>query len=79
MTDGQEKLIANRLREVRRAQGLALWGLAARAKASPAMLSAVEHHGYVPSAPVRERIATALGVAVADIWPNPDDRPGNVP
>jgi DNA-binding XRE family transcriptional regulator len=59
----------NHLRTLRRAQGLALWGLAARAGTSPTTLSAIEHWGYQPRAPLRERIATALGVNVSDIWP----------
>lgn len=59
----------NRLRDVRREQGLALWGLAARSGVSATMLSAAEKWGYVPSLGVRRRIAASLGVDVVAIWP----------
>jgi DNA-binding XRE family transcriptional regulator len=59
----------NHLKQVRQACGLALYGLAARAKVSPTTLSAIERWDYQPGSEVRERIAAALGVSVADIWP----------
>jgi len=64
---------ANRLRELRKERGLALWGLAARTGVSASTLSAVEKWDYLPSRPVRERIAAALGVEAAAVWP---EQPG---
>lgn len=60
----------NNLRALRKAKGMALWGVAAKARASVAMLSAIEKWNYVPRCDVRERIASALGVSVDDIWPS---------
>jgi len=59
----------NRLRELRLQRGLALWGLTARSGVAASTLSAIERHGYEPSARTRARIATALGAAVEEIWP----------
>jgi DNA-binding XRE family transcriptional regulator len=66
---GGKGMKSNRLREFRREQELALWGLAARAGVSPSTLSAIERWDYLPSPPVRQRIADALGVNVLAIWP----------
>ena len=60
----------NHLRQVRKARGLALWALATRTGSSATMLSAIERHGYTPTSPVRDRIARALRVATAAIWPD---------
>ena len=59
----------NRLRELRREHGLALWGLAARTGVSASTLSAIERWDYIPSPPVRQRIAEALGVEEQFVWP----------
>lgn len=59
----------NNLRTIRRAKGLALWGLAARAGVSATTLSAIERWGYLPGPDVRRRIAGAMGVSAPDIWP----------
>jgi lambda repressor-like predicted transcriptional regulator len=59
----------NRLRALRNEQGLALWGLAARAGVSASTLSAIERWDYLPTPPVRQRIADALGVDASAIWP----------
>ena len=59
----------NRLRELRKEQGLALWGLAARTGVSASTLSAIERWDYLPTPPVRQRIAEALGVEASAIWP----------
>jgi DNA-binding XRE family transcriptional regulator len=59
----------NHLRRLRRVQGLSLWGLAVGVGTSPTTLSAIEKWGYRPGAALCERIATALGVPVSDIWP----------
>jgi DNA-binding XRE family transcriptional regulator len=60
---------ANNLKAIRQAQGLALYGLAARAGVSPTTLCAVEKWGYCPTASVRQRIEAALGVTTREIWP----------
>jgi len=65
----------NKLRELRQGQKLALWGLAVRAGTSATMLSAIECWGYKPGVALQERIATALGVTVADIWPEVPHEP----
>ncbi len=59
----------NRLQALRSGQGLALWGLAARAGVSASTLSAIERWDYLPTPPVRRRIAEALGVEASSIWP----------
>jgi DNA-binding XRE family transcriptional regulator len=60
---------ANRLRVLRQEHELALWGLAARAGVSASTLSAIERWDYLPTPPVRQRIAEALGVEASAIWP----------
>jgi DNA-binding XRE family transcriptional regulator len=59
----------NRLKELRRAKGLPLWGLAVRAGTTATTLSAVERWGYQPSSDLCQRIAAALEVSVEQIWP----------
>ena len=59
----------NHLRHIRTQRRLALWGLAARAGVSATTLSAIERWDYLPTLGVRERIAAALGVQAADVWP----------
>lgn len=61
--------VANNLRTIRRSCGLAGWGLAVQAGVSPATIVAVEKHGHRPGQDTQQRIASALGVSVADIWP----------
>jgi lambda repressor-like predicted transcriptional regulator len=60
---------SSQLRTIRRKHGLSLWGLAVRARTSPGTLSAIERWGYRPGTELQQRIATALGVAVTEIWP----------
>jgi DNA-binding XRE family transcriptional regulator len=57
------------LRSLRQARGLAIYGLAVRARCSPTTIGAVERWGYRPSAVVRRRLAAALEVPVEAIWP----------
>jgi transcriptional regulator with XRE-family HTH domain len=63
-------IIHNNLKSLRQAQGLAQYGLAALARVSPTTIQAVEKWGHLPSRPVRKRLATALGVRPAEIWPD---------
>jgi DNA-binding XRE family transcriptional regulator len=62
-------IVDHPLKTLRRAQGLAQYGLAALAHVSPSTILAAEKWGYVPSAPIRERLARALGASPQDIWP----------
>jgi len=65
----RDPIVTNRLRQLRRSQGVAQYGLAVRADVSPTVIGAIERHDYVPGAQVRARIAQALRVAERDIWP----------
>jgi len=58
-----------RLKTLRLGRGLAIYGLAVRAQCSPTTIGAIERWGHQPSAAVCERIAAALQVTVAEIWP----------
>jgi DNA-binding XRE family transcriptional regulator len=58
-----------RLRDLRQQRGLAIYGLAVRARCSPSTIGAAERWGYRPSSAVCDRIAAALEVTVEDIWP----------
>lgn len=64
--------MVNHLRETRQKRGIAIWGLAARARVSPSLVSAIEKWGYAPRPGTQERIAAALGVSVGEIWPDPE-------
>jgi lambda repressor-like predicted transcriptional regulator len=57
------------VKSLRLARGLAIYGLAVRARCSPTTIGAVERWGYRSSVPVCERIAAALEVLVEVIWP----------
>jgi DNA-binding XRE family transcriptional regulator len=65
-----DPIVTNRLRQLRRSQGVAQYGLAVRADVSPTVIGAIERYDYMPGRQVRARIAQALGVAVRDIWPD---------
>jgi DNA-binding XRE family transcriptional regulator len=69
MMDHTELVVKNNLRKLRRAQGLSLWGLAVGVGTSTTTLSAIEKWGYRPGVDLCKRIASALGVNIADIWP----------
>jgi len=60
----------SRLKEVRKAQGLAMYGLAAAADCSPATIVFIERYGHNPRPDTKQRLAKALGVEVTDIWPS---------
>jgi DNA-binding XRE family transcriptional regulator len=65
----------NRLKALRQACGLAQMGLAVLAKVSPNTVLSIERWGHVPSEPVQQKIAQALELTIADIWPGPDKGP----
>jgi DNA-binding XRE family transcriptional regulator len=62
--------VRNRLKQVRHWRDLAIYGLSALSGVSPTVISAVERWDYCPSAEVRQRIAEALSVDIAEIWPS---------
>lgn len=59
----------NHLKELRLARGLAQQALAVRARVSAALIVGVERHGHRPSDEVQRKIANALDVTPAEIWP----------
>jgi DNA-binding XRE family transcriptional regulator len=61
--------VQHQLTSLRHAQGLAIYGLAVRARCSPTTIGAVERWEYRPSVAVCARIAAALDVPVEVIWP----------
>lgn len=66
--------IASRVRALRDAQGWSLEALAERSKVSRSTISLIERGASSPTAVVLERLATALGVALASLFePAPDD------
>jgi DNA-binding XRE family transcriptional regulator len=68
----QYPTVHNRLRALREERGLAQYGLVVLASTSPTTILAIERYGHCPQSIIRERIASALGVTVSDIWPEPD-------
>jgi len=59
----------NRLRKLRRDQGMSMQELQSKAEVSISTLTLVELYMYVPGRDVRRRLAEGLGVAEGDIWP----------
>jgi transcriptional regulator with XRE-family HTH domain len=70
MFENLDSNVRDRLRQLRRAQGLPLYGLAVKASVSPTIVSMIERFDYVPGEPVRNRLAGALGVPPQLIWPD---------
>jgi DNA-binding XRE family transcriptional regulator len=70
MLTNVDPIVTNRLRQLRRARGLPLYGLAVKASVSPTIVSMIERFDYRPGAPVCTRLAQALGVQLRDIWPD---------
>jgi len=63
--------IAERIRELRAANGLSLDGLAARSGVSRSMISVVERGESSPTAVVLEKLAAGLGVTMAAMFDSP--------
>ena len=63
--------IAERVRELRAAQGLTLDALAARCAVSRSMISLIERDAANPTAVVLEKLATGLGVSLAGLFEAP--------
>ena len=68
LTDA-DPIVTNRLRPLRQRAGMAMYGLAVKATVSPTIIGMIERYDYRPGMRVRERIATALGVEIGEIWP----------
>jgi len=60
---------SNLLGSYRTKAGLSLWALATRSSVGKDTIHAVERYGYSPSLKTKVKIASALGLEVADIWP----------
>ena len=73
--------IADRVRELRAAQGLSLDTLANRSGVSRSMISLIERGESSPTAVVLERLAAGLGVTLASLFDAPAaaDRPPSGP
>lgn len=67
------QVVGTNLREVRRAQGYSLDTLAAASGVSRAMLGQIETGKSVPTITVLWKVATALGVPVAQFIKDPDE------
>ncbi len=63
--------IAERLRELRAAQGLSLDALAAKSGVSRSMISLIERGESSPTAVVLERLSVGLGVTMAAMFESP--------
>lgn len=57
------------LKAIRLAHGLPIVAVAVRARVGPGTIIAVEKHGHVPTLQTKHKIASALGVEPAAIWP----------
>ena len=60
--------IAQRLRELRDAQGLSLEALAERSQVSRSAISLIERGQSSPTAAVLDRLSSALGVTLASLF-----------
>jgi transcriptional regulator with XRE-family HTH domain len=65
--------IAERVRELRAAQGLSLDALAAKSGVSRSMISLIERGESSPTAVVLDKLATGLGVVLASLFDSPAD------
>lgn len=65
---------ANRVRELRQAQGISAAELARRAGIGRVFLHDVERHYSVPTIHVAHRISAALGLPVDVVFPGPASR-----
>jgi DNA-binding XRE family transcriptional regulator len=60
----------NHIRELRKRVGMGQQELSVLAGTSPAELVRIERYGHCPGSAVRQKIAAALGVSEAAIWPD---------
>lgn len=59
----------NRLKELRRKNGMVMRQLAVLSRVDASTLSTIERYDYLPGSAIRLRIAKVLGLQVEDIWP----------
>jgi transcriptional regulator with XRE-family HTH domain len=78
MTDDINSRIAARVRELRAELGLSLDALAAKCDVSRSMLSLIERGESSPTAVVLEKVATGLGVALANLFEDPAASPSPI-
>ena len=72
MADGElNERIAERVRDLRVAQGLSLEALATKSGVSRSMISLVERGESSPTAVVLDKLATGLGVVLASLFDAP--------
>jgi transcriptional regulator with XRE-family HTH domain len=62
-------LTKNRLLELRQERRLSQQALEVQAGVNRVLISTIERNSYLPTQPVREKLAKALGVTERDIWP----------
>jgi transcriptional regulator with XRE-family HTH domain len=70
-TSGLNQRIAERVRELRAAQGLSLDTLASKSGVSRSMISLIERGESSPTAVVLEKLAAGLGVMLASLFDTP--------
>lgn len=70
-----DQLIATRLQELRKSQGLSLEQLAASSGVSKAMISKIERQDSSPSASLLGRLAASLGVSLAQLLSEENAQP----
>lgn len=58
------------LKSIRLAKGLPIVAVAVRARVGSGTIIAIEKHGHTPTPQTKHKIASALGVETAAIWPN---------
>jgi DNA-binding XRE family transcriptional regulator len=64
----------NKLRELRKARGLAQQGLAVASGVSQTLIVMVERWDYRPTESVRRRLAHALDCTANDVWPEQEGK-----
>ena len=57
------------MRDIRKNRKMSLMALATAAGSTPSWLTYIERYGHVPGPELRKRIAAALGVSEAELWP----------
>jgi transcriptional regulator with XRE-family HTH domain len=70
-TSGVNRRIAERVRELRAAQGLSLEAVATKCGVSRSMISLIERGESSPTAAVLDKLATGLGVMLASLFDPP--------
>jgi DNA-binding XRE family transcriptional regulator len=61
--------LQNKVRLFRERYGWPQAKLSSLAEVDRSLISIIEHHNYQPSDRIKRKIAAALGVTVAEVWP----------